>query len=58
MFTTNFTADTREMVCPEDEDLCGFEGEVEVTIDSLEIVGDCPKCGTEIRIEIADLYDY
>jgi len=58
MFTTSFAADTRQMVCPENEDLCGFEGEVEVTVDSLEITGECPRCGAEIRVELADMYDY
>lgn len=55
-FTTNFSTDTREMVCGDDE--CGFEGEVAVTIDTHHIEGDCPRCGSEIRIEIADQYDY
>lgn len=51
--TANFTTDTRELVCGDDE--CGFEGEMPVTIDCIEIVGECPRCGAEVIVEIADL---
>lgn len=54
-YTANFAPDTRELVCGEDE--CGFEGEVAVTIDSFEITGDCPRCGFEIIVSLADYND-
>jgi hypothetical protein len=47
----HFTTDTMDVECPEDEDLCGFAGEIEITRDAHWIEGECPQCGTEIRIE-------